>query len=403
MDHGTTRRPARARTLIIAALSVAALAIPGALAASASAETTWLCRPGIANNPCLNSEETTVVLGNGKSFVENPKPAANPPIDCFYVYPTISSQFTTNANETIGPEETAIAEAQASRFSQVCKVYAPIYPQLTIFALNEKTATKEAAEKAFNGVLAGFLEYIQKYNNGRGFALIGHSQGSAWLEVLLKEVIEKNPLLESKLVSAVILGGNVIVPEGKLKGGTFTNTPLCASGFQLGCVWAYSSFLKEPPNPSLFGRVESGISELTGGIPAGVENPQVACNNPDLPLLLPQNNAFSGAALSYYPTYNAYEPPNRFPGLLGEFVQTPKAPTPWVASPAQYGAQCKHQNGATWLQLTPTQKEDPREPLKETLGPEWGTHLADVNVSLGNLVSEVGAQGLIYHFAHPIP
>ncbi len=122
---------------MIAVLSVAALAIPGALAASASAETTWLCRPGLANNPCLNSEETTVELGNGQSFVENPKPAANPPIDCFYVYPTVSSQFAANATETIEPEETAIAEAQASRFSQVCKVYAPIYPQITIPALND--------------------------------------------------------------------------------------------------------------------------------------------------------------------------------------------------------------------------------------------------------------------------
>ena len=36
----------------------------------------------------------------------------------------------------IDPEETQIAIDQASRFSQVCKVYAPIYPQLTIPAIN---------------------------------------------------------------------------------------------------------------------------------------------------------------------------------------------------------------------------------------------------------------------------
>ena len=74
----------------------------GATAASASAETTWLCRPGLASNPCLSSEEATVELANGKSFIEHAKPAKKPTIDCFYVYPTVSSQFTENANEEIG-------------------------------------------------------------------------------------------------------------------------------------------------------------------------------------------------------------------------------------------------------------------------------------------------------------
>jgi Protein of unknown function (DUF3089) len=398
MDHATKRRPTRARALMIAALTVAALAVCGGLAATASAESVWLCRPGLAHNPCLNSEETTVELGNGKSFVENPKPAANPPIDCFYVYPTVSSQFAANATETIEPEEEAIAEAQASRFSQVCKVYAPIYPQITIPALNTPgLVTKESAEKAFGGVLAAFEEYLIRFNGGRGFALIGHSQGSAMLEVLLQEVVEKNPLLKAKLVSATIPGGNVIVPGGKTVGGTFKNTPLCQSSFEIGCVTAYSTFLKEPPNPSNFGRVESPILGLGGGPPAGVENPQVACTDPTIPVLQAQTqHALTGPALSYYPT-------KPFPGLLAPFVQVPKASTPWVATPAEYLAQCRSNKGATWLQLTPSQNEDPRERLIETLGPLWGTHLVDVNVVLGNLVPQVGVQGAAYKLIHPLP
>jgi len=396
MDHATTWRSTRARVLIIATLSVAALSISGALAASASAETTWLCRPGLAHNPCLNSLETTVQLSNGKSFVETPQPAANPPIDCFYVYPTVSSQFTVNATETIEPEEEAIAESQASRFSQVCKVYAPMYPQITVPALIEKTATQASVEKAFFGVLAGFEEYLTKYNDGRGFVLIGHSQGSAMLELLMKDVVEKNPALEAKLVSAVILGGQVVVPGGKNAGGTFQNTPLCASILQAGCVIAYSSFLKEPPNPSLFGRTESSFFGLVGGPPTGVENPQVACVNPTVPVLENLTSSFTGSALSYYPT-------KPFPGLLGPYVQTPKGSTPWVATPGEYLAQCRSTNGATWLQLTPSSEEDTREPrLAETLGPEWGTHLVDVNVTLGNLVPQVRVQGLVWGIQHPL-
>ncbi len=398
MDH-PMERSSRAtcgwRALALVAVSVAALVACAASAASASA-TTWLCRPGLASNPCLNSEETTVEQANGSSYVEHAQPAKNPPIDCFYVYPTVSSQFTENANEEIDPEEDAIAEAQASRFSQVCKVYAPIYPQLTIPAIETPGGvTAEGAAKAYIGVLTAFEEYLYRYNDGRGFELIGHSQGSAMLEQLIKEQIDTNPVLRKQLVGAVILGGNVIVPEGKDVGGTFTAVPGCSLVGQLGCVIAYSSFLKEPPNPSDFGRPESPLLALGGGSEP-VEHPQVLCVNPTIPAqVLP----IAGPTLAYYPTYNAYG--GRFPGLLGAVVQAPKASTPWVASPGEYSAQCEHRNGASWLQLNLDSESDTRERILETLGPEWGTHLVDVNVALGNLVTDVELQSAVYVVLHP--
>src|SRR6516164_11825880 len=146
MEETMTRRELRAcsaatpalrlRRWVLGVALACALVVPALAAGSASAETVWLCRPGLASNPCLNSEETTVRLDGGATFVDHPQPANNPPIDCFYVYPTVSGQFTINANEEVDPEETAIAESQASRFSQTCNVYAPIYPQLTLPAIN---------------------------------------------------------------------------------------------------------------------------------------------------------------------------------------------------------------------------------------------------------------------------
>jgi hypothetical protein len=398
MDHsarGSSREAAGWRTLALVALSLAAFVACAATAASASAQTTWLCRPGLASNPCLNSEEATVELANGSSFVEHAKPAGKPPIDCFYVYPTVSSQFTENANEEIDPEEDAIAESQASRFSQVCNVYAPIYPQLTIPAINTPGGvTPEGAEKAYVGVLSAFEEYLAKFNHGRGFELIGHSQGSAMLEQLIKEQIDPNPALRKQLVGAVILGGNVIVPEGKNVGGTFKTVPGCEVAGEVGCVIAYSSFLEEPPNPSNFGRPGSPLLGLGGG-GEEVADPQVLCVNPTLLVQAP----VAGPTLAYYPTFNAYG--GKFPGLLGAVVQAPKASTPWVAAPAEYSAQCEHRNGASWLQLNLVNENDTRERLAETLGPLWGTHLVDVNVALGNLVPSVGLQAAHYLLTHP--
>jgi hypothetical protein len=393
MHQGTMRRSTRAvgwRTWMVAALGTAALLGSGLAATSASATSTvWLCKPGLANNPCESDLTATVEFGNGFSFVDkHAKPASNPPVDCFYVYPTVSSQFTTNANLNIDPEETQIAINQASRFSQTCKVYAPIYPQLTLIAITFGLVTPEAAAIAYGGVLSAWQDYLANYNHGRGVVLIGHSQGSGLLIQLLKEQIDPNPALRKQLVSAMLLGGNVIVPAGHDVGGSFQNIPACEAFWQRHCVVAYSSYLKEPPNPSNFARVKS-IFNPTGEVP-GVTNPQVLCVNPTR--FFQDNEA--GPLFPYTST-------SRFPGFLGIYVQVPKAPTPWVSDPGHYSAECKQANGASWLQVTNVGPAgDPREQVKETLGPLWGTHLADVNLALGNLVSEVGIQGWLYRFFH---
>jgi len=376
----------RLRRWVLGVALACALVVPALAAGSASAETVWLCKPDVANNPCLSDETATVELGNGSSFVEHAKPASNPPVDCFYVYPTVSSQTTQNADLKIDPEEEAVATAQASRFSQVCKVYAPMYPQLTLPALNKKEITPLGRFIAYSGVRAAFNEYLERFNEGRGFVLIGHSQGSAWLTQLVKELIDFNPALRSRLISAILIGGNLIVSEGQTAGGSFQNVPTCSSAAQTGCLVAYSSFLKEPPANALFGRPT--------GSPSGVEHPQVACVNPGLLV----QGEHAGPLFSYYPTYN---PTNIFPGDLAPFVQVPHAPTPWVATPDEYSGKCELANGASWLQLSPAGPPgDPREPVKETITPEWGTHLADMNVAMGNLVALAGAQSASYLSQH---
>ena len=93
---------------------------------------------------------------------------------------------------------------------------------------------------------------------------------------------------------AVLLGGNVLVPEGKLVGGDFQNVPACQAAAQTGCVIAYSTFLKEPPEGSFFGRAQSPL--LDPG--ATNEGMQVLCVNPTL---LSQNGG-TGPLLPYAST-----------------------------------------------------------------------------------------------------
>jgi hypothetical protein len=403
IDRGRTPRMraggrgARGLFAILAVAMIATLAYSAPALASKPGGTVWLCRPGLAENPCKASRTSTTVTYEGATRHEavHKTKGKSAAIDCFYVYPTVSEQTTTNANLTIEPQETQIAIDQASRFSQECRVFAPMYPQLTLSAINTPGGvTLEDEERAYLGVLGGWLEYMQRYNKGRGFVLIGHSQGSLMLEQLIRERIDPNPALRKQMVSAIILGGNVLVPEGQTVGGTFQNVPACQTVTQLSCVIAYSSFAKEPPEGAFFGRPGSAL--LEGGVtPPGT---QVLCVNPTL---LSQDGS-TGNLLPYDPT-------TKFPGTLGEASPTPEAATPWINTPGLYTAQCKHENGASWLQVSTApgiseavlnERNERHEIGQELLGPDWGLHLFDVNEALGNLVNTVAIQSATYGFEH---
>lgn len=394
MSKAARRRQPLVRRAVTTVAAVAAAAL-FAFAAGASAKgTVWLCKPGAKPDPCTTDRTATVVSYTGETrheTVQKPR-RGTPPVDCFYVYPTVSEQEGPNASLAIEPQETQIAIDQASRFSQDCRVFAPVYRQLTLKAIDTPgEVTPEAAETAYVGVLGAFLEYMQRYNKGRGIVLIGHSQGALLLEQLIKERLDPNATLRKRLVSAVLLGGNVLVPEGQLVGGTFASVPTCASATETGCVIAYSSFLKEPPENAFFGRPTSPL--LGGPPPAGME---VVCVNPTL---LSQTGAV-GNLVPYAPT-------TPFPGTLGAGSPVPSASTPWVEPSGVATAQCKHENGATWLNVAPREglpqhvSEElaaHNEVAQELVGPEWGLHLYDVNIALGNLVNTVAIQAQVYGF-----
>ncbi len=351
-------------------------------ATEAPSNTVWLCKPGAADNPCESDLTATVVSADGTTKTETASIAKDAPIDCFYVYPTVSGQTTLNANLNIDPEEKAIAVAQAARFSTVCKVYAPMYRQLTLSAINsgagsDPAALAAAAELAYGDVLSAWQDYLAHYNNGRGVVLIGHSQGTMMLTQLVKNEIDPNPDLQKLLVSALLIGGNVLVKKGSDVGGDFQTIPACSSTTPTDCVIAYSSFLEQPPADSLFGIPGTGPGATPG---RDYSNLEVLCTNPA------SLSGGSGELEFYMPT-------TPFPGLLGTLLIKPAASMPWVTYPKLYSARCEHANNASWLQIDVANiNGDPRPKVTESIGPTWGLHLYDFGLALGNLVGLVKQQ-----------
>jgi hypothetical protein len=366
------------RRVLLASAVVAGAALAGTVAAAPAPATVWLCRPGLRSNPCQPGLATTRVSPAGRPLgVEHPARPRHPRFDCFYVYPTISYQTTPQATLRIDPEERSIALYQAARYSQYCRVYAPMYRQLTLLGLFQNKLTNRIRATAYADVVDAWHAYLSRYNRGRGVVLIGHSQGAFALKALVAREIEKRSSERRRLISAILLGGNVTVRTGHDVGGDFRRVRPCRSATQLGCVIAYSTFEGPVPANSRFGRTaQAGRSVL--------------CTNPA---------ALGGGAGDV----GSIVPTQPFaPGLASSFVQGigvvfPPVSTPWISIAGGYRARCSSAGGAHVLQLTPLRGAPVLRPQPDAT---WGLHLTDGNIALGNLLGTVRRQAARYLAGH---
>ncbi len=95
----------------------------------------WVCWPGARPNACDVDLTTTVVNADGSMRVEAFKADPKAPIDCFYVYPTISTDPGLLANLAVEPAEQRVVKQQFARFAASCRLYAPVYRQFTLTAM----------------------------------------------------------------------------------------------------------------------------------------------------------------------------------------------------------------------------------------------------------------------------
>jgi Protein of unknown function (DUF3089) len=340
----------------------------------------WLCRPG-ASDLCATPVVATIVKSGGAhgTRVFKPNPAA--PIDCFYVYPTVSEERAGNSRMTSGPGEKRAVAQQFAAFASVCRPFAPIYRQVTIAGV-EAVLRHEPLPVDFKlpyeDVRAAWRHYLAHDNDGRGVVLIGHSQGARILARLIAHEIEGKP--EQRLLAgALILGFDVEVPEGKDVGGTFRTIPLCRAARQSGCVVAYETFPANspPPDDSRFTRPETPGMEIACTDPATLAGGRLD------PILATQSNLLGESPVD--PGWAAFVKP----------LETPFVSLSGIAS-----GHCAGGPKTSYLSVSinaplapgawpPTLPGDLVVDGRFLRG--WGWHLIDVNVAMGNLIDFVSA------------
>src|SRR4029078_9563761 len=154
-------------------------------------DSSWLCLPG-RSDVCSTPLATTALNPNGYGSTGQSSVAKDPPLDCFYVYPTVSKD--QGMNSDLRPsEEIGAAQVQFARFASVCRPFAPVYRQMTLGAVAVAAAggdVLQAGQLAYSDVANAWRTYLAKYNKGRAFVLVGHSQGSLMIQELIKHEIE---------------------------------------------------------------------------------------------------------------------------------------------------------------------------------------------------------------------
>jgi hypothetical protein len=350
----------------------------------------WLCLPGSDPNECLDDIDATVIAKDGTTSVKKIETAANPDFDCFYVYPTVD--LSGKGNVTDFSDIGLILDpllAQAAPFRQLCKVYAPLYRQQSI-------ATGGGGGDGGSGMFTGdaavadgdvekaFQYYLDHYNSGRRFVLMGHSQGTMKLINLIAKTVDTDATLRGKLISAVLLGapsGLLYAPSGKDVGGTFKNIKLCTTKDQAGCVVAFNSFAKEAPPPA---------NSVFGQAPTGNTN---ACTDPMT--LVGNTGLFAG---SYFPVklaqtlFTADTPMNMPPAVS----------TPFRLYPDMFKGQCVNKNGYSYYEISAAPSSDDKRaipPYRSSIleGVGFGLHVEDYAFPLEDLITLVKSQAAATH------
>lgn len=342
----------------------------------------WVCRPDV-DDVCDTGLDSTIVDADGTLVPQPFTPDPEAPIDCFYVYPTISRDPTANSDLVAGDaEERFVAVNQVAPLGEGCRVYAPLYRQVTLSALTGTvTAGPEARELAYSDVVAAWNQYLANDNDGRGVVLVGHSQGAGILTRLLAQHVDTDPAIRPLVVSAYLAGTSVQVPPGSDVGGTFQELPLCRSADQFGCIVTWSTYRSSepPPTTAFFGYADEGT--------------EAACTNPaalaggrsPLTSRFPAESSEATDELGAEPT-----------GGLDAAWLDPAAgtiDTPFVTLPGLLTGGCVEWNEHNYLEIDPVSDPGPRaDDVPGDLTPDWGMHLVDVNVVMGDLQQLVVTQ-----------
>jgi hypothetical protein len=176
------------------------------------------------------------------------------------------------------------------------------------------------------------------------------------------------------------------VPKGADVGGAFSSIPVCHSNKQVGCVIAFADFRDNVPPPpnSRFAHAPDGM--------------QAVCANPAA------LGGGSGMLDAYLSASKISGGENVLPQPFDWTTPPKPVDTPFVKVPGLLSAQCVQNEHGSYLAVTlhPTPGGARVNDISGDVviagkvAEDWGLHLIDANLTMGNLIALVGDESKAY-------
>ena len=167
--------------------------------------------------------------------------SADPAADVFFIHPTTYN----GGEEWNGPIDYPRSVRELSEvmlpnyagpFQSVGRVFAPRYRQASLYAMvSQRDDAREARNFAYGDIRQAFHQFLDRFNAGRPFIIVGVEQGGSLAARLIRDEIANDPALARRMAAAYLI--QTLVPaEGYGPGAAI---PACVTRRQARCVVAF--------------------------------------------------------------------------------------------------------------------------------------------------------------------
>ena len=306
-------------------------------------------------------------------------------MDCFYVYPTVSTDTTDLSDLVPDDAERGVVRLQLARFGTKCRLFAPMYRQLTLAAMGRANAagieSPDFLGVGYQDVRAAWRYYLAHDNGNRGIVLIGHSQGTSHSDRVDPQGNRGHAgaVTHRLRVAHRRTGGHPRAPRARTWAAPLRTCRSVARPRRPAASWRihHSAITAPPTATTRFGRSADSTLVAACTNPAALGGGEAALNG--------YFDAAGRTALPFGPSD---------PWTVGG---QPIA-TPMVRVVGLLKGQCRSNAFASYLEVSV--ERGPGSPasrdIQGDLAEPLGLHLVDMEVAMGNLVDLVGQQARSY-------
>ena len=175
------------------------------------------------------------------------------PADVFFVHPTTFD----GGEEWNGPTDDAKSDRLLTRvmlpnyagpFYRVGRLFAPRYRQASLYSqLTNRDDAREARRFAYGDVRTSFQYYMDHYNQGRPFLIVGVEQGGLLAARLVRDEVAPSRARVRQVAGVYLI--DTVVPEADYAPGAALSA--CSARDQARCVVTWQSVLEADPSAGL--------------------------------------------------------------------------------------------------------------------------------------------------------